>query len=70
MVNAEHVRKLNDNPNTVYENLPAVQQLMYHGDLDAMVILKGNDIVFEHYGNNIVFEHYGNNMGPQSLHSC
>jgi CubicO group peptidase (beta-lactamase class C family) len=61
VVNAEHVRKLNDKCDKSYQDLPSIKKILMHKDLDSMIILKDN---------NIVFEHYANGMNKDSLHSC
>lgn len=60
-VNAEHVRKLVVEKDYGIGKLPAVKALVSHKALDAIVILRGNKIIYEHYANG---------MTSQSLHSC
>jgi CubicO group peptidase (beta-lactamase class C family) len=60
-VNAEHIRQLVLKPNYAIGELPAVKALVSHKALDAIVILRGNKIIYEHYANA---------MTAQSLHSC
>ena len=48
-VNAEHIRHLVLEPDYAIAKLPAVKALVSHKALDAMVIIKGDKIVYEHY---------------------
>jgi CubicO group peptidase (beta-lactamase class C family) len=61
IVNAEHIRTLNEKYISDYNSLESIQKLLNHKDLDSMIILQNN---------NIVFEHYANKMTKDSLHSC
>ena len=57
--NPEHVRGLKVERDYAINQLPAVKALTAHGAVDAIVILKGDRIVFEHYANGVT---------PKSLH--
>lgn len=60
-VNAEKIRDLVVERDYGIGKLPAVKAIIGHKALDAMVILKGNKIIYEHYANG---------MTMRSQHSC
>lgn len=59
--NAEHIRELKIERDYAIGGMPAVKAIAEHDAVDAIVILKGNKIVYEHYANG---------MTPQSHHHC
>lgn len=49
-VNARETRTLSEALDTKIPTLPGMKNITQHDEIDAIVVVKGSDIVFEHYG--------------------
>lgn len=59
--NAENIRELKVVRDYAVSRLPLVNEMIQHDAIDSIVILKGNEIVYESYGNGVT---------PRTQHMC